>query len=127
MIGRLYELVIDCPDPRALASFYEQLLGMRRRYDDPQWVTIGADGGAAGVAFQRIDDYRPPSWPDPDHPQRVHVDVMVDNLDVAEAKVLALGATLLDGSDKPIGYRVYADPIGHPFCLVTPESVPAHV
>jgi catechol 2,3-dioxygenase-like lactoylglutathione lyase family enzyme len=126
MIGRLYELVIDCPDPRALAPFYEQLLGMRRHYDEPEWVTIGAGGGSTGLAFQRIDDYRPPRWPDPDHPQRLHVDVMVDNLDVAEAKVLALGATLLDGSDKPIGYRVYADPIGHPFCLLTPESVPTH-
>ncbi len=47
---------------------------------------------------------------------------MVTDLDTAEAQVLALGATLLDGSDKPIGYRVYADPVGHPFCLITPEG-----
>ena len=60
------------------------------------------------------------------HPARLHVDVMVDDLDVAESNVLALGATLLEGSDNPIGYRVYADPIGHPFCLITPESVPTH-
>ena len=53
----------------------------------------------------------------------MHVDVMVDDLDLAEPKVLALGATLLEGSDKPIGYRVYADPVGHPFCLLTRESV----
>ena len=37
--------------------------------------------------------------------------------------MLALGGRLLDGSDKPIGYRVYADPVGHPFCLVTPEGL----
>jgi hypothetical protein len=48
---------------------------------------------------------------------------MVSDLDAAESLVLALGGKLLDGSDKPIGYRVYADPIGHPFCLVTPESI----
>jgi catechol 2,3-dioxygenase-like lactoylglutathione lyase family enzyme len=126
MIGRLYSLVIDCPDPRALAVFYEQLLGMRRRYDKADWVAIGADGDSAEVNFQRIGDYQPPRWPDPAHPARLHVDVMVDDLDVAEAEVLALGATLLEGSDKPIGYRVYADPIGHPFCLITPESVPTH-
>lgn len=47
---------------------------------------------------------------------------MVTNLDTAEAQVLALGAKLLDGSDKPIGYRVYEDPVGHPFCLITPEG-----
>ncbi|WP_263973227.1 MULTISPECIES: hypothetical protein [Streptomyces] len=28
---------------------------------------------------------------------------MVADLDMAEAQVLAIGATLLDGSDKPIG------------------------
>jgi hypothetical protein len=33
------------------------------------------------------------------------------------------GARVLDGSDRPIGYRVYADPVGHPFCLVTPEAL----
>ncbi len=53
----------------------------------------------------------------------MHADVLVDDLDVAEAEVLRLGATLLEGSDKRIGFRVYADPVGHPFCLVTPESV----
>lgn len=42
---------------------------------------------------------------------------------MAEAAVFSLGATLLDGSDKPIGYRVYADPVGHPFCLVTREGL----
>jgi hypothetical protein len=24
---------------------------------------------------------------------------------------------------KPSGFRVYADPVGHPFCLVTPEGL----
>lgn len=46
----------------------------------------------------------------------------MSDLDTAEARVIKLGATLLEGSDKPIGFRVYADPEGHPFCLVTPEG-----
>ena len=53
----------------------------------------------------------------------MHIDVLVENLDAAQAAVLSLGATLLEGSDKPIGYRAYADAAGHPFCLVTPESL----
>lgn len=52
----------------------------------------------------------------------MHLDLLVDDLDQTEKRVLALGAALLDGSDKPIGYRVYADPVGHPFRLVTPEG-----
>ncbi|MFF8398206.1 hypothetical protein [Streptomyces sp. NPDC016172] len=39
---------------------------------------------------------------------------MVAGLDVAEPQVLAVGATLLDGPDKPVGYRVCADPVGSP-------------
>ncbi|MEU0255496.1 VOC family protein [Streptomyces sp. NPDC006184] len=88
-------------------------------------MTNGTASDAAGtpvVAFRRVEDFRAPRWTDSAHPQQMHIDVMVTHLDVAEAQVLALGATLLDGSDKPIGYRVYEDPVGHPFCLITPEG-----
>jgi|GEM_PF-2502627 len=34
-----------------------------------------------------------------------------------------MGLTLLEGLDKPVGYRVRADPVGHPFALVTPEDL----
>ena len=120
MLGRFYCLVIDCPDPRHLAAFYEQLLGLDRVEDTDDWVTLE---GEVRIAFQRVDSFVPPRWPDPAAPQQMHVDVLVDDLDVAEPEVLGLGATLLNGSDKPIGFRVYADPDGHPFCLVTPESI----
>ena len=123
MIGRLFSLVIDCPVPSDLASFYESLLSLSRVEDSADYVVLRSATGTETVTFQRVDDLRSPQWPNPDRPAQMHVDVMVDDLDVAEAKVLALGATLLEGSDKPIGYRVYADPVGHPFCLVTRESV----
>ena len=125
MIGHWYELVIDCTHPSDLADFYQELLGMVRLEDTPDWITIRAGDHPPSIAFQKIQELRPPRWPDPEQPQQMHIDVMVDDLDVAEPQVLALGATLLDGSDKPIGFRVYADPAGHPFCLVTPESVAA--
>ncbi|HEY5783390.1 MAG TPA: VOC family protein [Microlunatus sp.] len=52
-------------------------------------------------------------WPDPQRPQQVHLDVMVDDLTVADLEVLALGARRVAG-----GEDVYADPAGHPFCLI---------
>ncbi|MEV7405380.1 VOC family protein [Streptomyces sp. NPDC091267] len=122
MIGHLYATVIDCPDPSELATFYEKLLSLSRLEDTPQFVVLGSTTGSEVVAFQRVDDFRPPRWATPEQPQQMHIDVLVTDLDVAERQVLALGATLLDGSDKPIGYRVYADPVGHPFCLVTPQE-----
>ena len=86
-------------------------------------MTLAAGGGSPTFSLQRTDRYRAPDWVSGDPAQQLHLDVLVDNLDAAEGQVLSLGGTLLEGSDKPIGYRVYADPVGHPFCLVTPEGL----
>lgn len=123
MIGRLAGIVIDCPEPRALAGFYEALLGAERVEDSAEWVTLAVDPGHPSFSLQRTDGFRAPDWTSGEPPQQMHLDILVDNLDDAEGQVLDLGGTLLDGSDKPIGYRVYADPVGHPFCLVTPEGL----
>ena len=50
----------------------------------------------------------------------MHIDVKIDEFDVAEAAFLALGATKAE-SDTPT-LRVYLDSAGHPFCLITPED-----
>jgi catechol 2,3-dioxygenase-like lactoylglutathione lyase family enzyme len=114
MIGHLYSVVIDCPEPEALARFYEELLGLSRQSTKSEWVVIGDD--TTRVAFQQAPDLREPRWPDPERPQQFHVDVMVDDVDAAEERVLALGARRLPGEGDD--FRVYADPAGHPFCLV---------
>ena len=113
MVGRRHHLVIDCPDPAALAAFYAALLGLPVTYDSPDFVVVAESDRASGLAFQRATDHQPPQWPDPRHPQQMHLDVMVDDLAQAEPRVLALGARRLDG-----GEHVYADPAGHPFCLI---------
>lgn len=117
MIGRWHGLVVDCPDPSSLAAFYQELLGMQRLQDDPEWVVIGDAPDRPGVAFQRVPELRPPRWPDPRHSQQMHFDVRVDNLDEAERQVLDRGARRLPGGGER--FRVYADPVGHPFCLVS--------
>jgi catechol 2,3-dioxygenase-like lactoylglutathione lyase family enzyme len=115
-IGTLHGIVIDCPDPSALAGFYEQLLGMRRVQDEPDWVVIGVAPDQPGIAFVRVPEHRPPTWPDGPRPQHRHFDVRVDDLDAAEQQVLAIGARrLADGGGT---FRVFADPVGHPFCLI---------
>jgi catechol 2,3-dioxygenase-like lactoylglutathione lyase family enzyme len=116
MIGRLESVVIDCPEPRALARFYRELLGMQVVDEQDDWVTLGAADGAPSLAFQQAPDLQPPRWPDPAYPQQFHLDVRVDDIDEAEAHTLAAGATRLEGGGKT--FRVYADPAGHPFCLV---------
>jgi catechol 2,3-dioxygenase-like lactoylglutathione lyase family enzyme len=109
----MHHIIIDCPDPGALAEFYSELLGMPVTYRSADFAVVSKDAVSSGVAFQRVDAYVPPQWPDPAHPQQLHLDVMVDDLEQAAAAVRTLGATRFPDSD-----HVYGDPVGHPFCLV---------
>ncbi len=113
MIGRPHHLVIDCPDPAALAAFYSELLGLPVTYRSADFFVVADDDTTSGYAFQLASDHQPPQWPDPSRPQQMHLDVMVDDLEEAAARVLALGARRLSSGD-----HVFADPAGHPFCLV---------
>jgi catechol 2,3-dioxygenase-like lactoylglutathione lyase family enzyme len=118
MIGQLRSTVIDCPDPRALAAFYSELLGvpLAEGNSDDDWVVLGGPPGhQPRLAFQRALNLREPAWPDPERPQQFHLDVTVDDIETAEKAVLALGARRLPGGGGD--FRVYADPAGHPFCL----------
>lgn len=115
-IGKVGAVVLDCPDPVALARFYAELVGGRVVDDGDGWVDLeGADGAA--LAFQAAPGFVPPNWPSAKESQQFHLDVTVDDLDAAEKKVLALGATALEADDRQRSFRVYADPAGHPFCL----------
>lgn len=73
------------------------------------------------LSFQRAAGYQPPDWPNPVNGQQFHLDVTVDDVDVAEEQVLDLGARrteLQPGMAEEDGnWRVYLDPAGHPFCL----------
>jgi hypothetical protein len=117
VIGCLVKAVIDCPDPRALAGFYCQVLGMRVSGDIDGWVVIGPEPGRRQLAFQRVTAWVPPRWPDPAYPQQLHLDIRVSDADQAERELLDLGATRVPG-ERETGFRVFTDPVGHPFCIV---------
>ena len=115
MIGQLHSVVIDAPDAFGLATFYAELLGMEvQGRPGDRWVV--ATGTGHRLAFQQAPDLQPPDWPDPARPQQFHLDVYVADIAAAEPKVLELGARRLPGEGGD--FRVYADPVGHPFCLV---------
>lgn len=120
MIAKLMYPVIDCPDPAELAAFYGAITGWAVDDADPAWVWLTAPDGQR-IAFQGVAEYHPPRWPDPAHPQQFHLDFEVDaleDLERAQREVMALGATFLhDSGGRTSGFRVYADPVGHPFCL----------
>ncbi|MET9151146.1 VOC family protein [Streptomyces griseoflavus] len=126
-VARLRNVVLDCPDPRELAVFYAAVGGGTPVEEDPDWVVLDVPAGPR-LAFQRSPDHTPPEWPRADHgSQQFHLDFDAgatwDEVDAAEAKVLALGARVLDREDyETKDFRVYADPAGHPFCLCRIEQ-----
>lgn len=113
-VARFPSIVIDCRDPGTLATFYGAMLDWKVEASS-DWADVRAEYGQC-LSFQQVDDYTPPRWPSQEVPQQMHLDVIVDDLDTAEAAVLALGATKHEHQPGK-SFRVFLDPAGHPFCL----------
>jgi hypothetical protein len=131
---QLRQTVLDCTNPRELAEFYRQLLGWSYRPgheqtdpDGDDWLNLRAPDGGHGLAFQKTERLPRSTWPSPEVPQQLHLDISVPTLEEFEAEhehVLALGGELIfdrsDDEEEPL--RVYADPAGHPFCIFVTEN-----
>jgi catechol 2,3-dioxygenase-like lactoylglutathione lyase family enzyme len=124
---------IDARDPRALAEFYRELLGLHYRPgdeapdppapDDTDWIVLLDSRDRRVLAVQAKPDLRPSTWPSGEVPMQLHMDFRVPDaaeLELQRERAEALGARLLmDRSqvpDEPL--YVLADPEGHPFCLL---------
>ena len=114
-VGRFHWLVIDTVDPAQIAPFWCALLGVRERgWFADDYLMLTTDGGAPPVAFQRVPETKSGK-------NRLHVDLEVDDLDEAFARILALGGSAASEIlELPGGYRwrVMADPEGNEFCIV---------
>lgn len=118
---RLSSTVLGTPDPRALASFYRELLGWELRVDRPEWVVLRPVDGGSGLSFQLEDGHVPPSWPAGPGEQQMqaHLDIAVDDLAAGVERAMSLGARLASYQPQD-DVRVLLDPAGHPFCLFAP-------
>ena len=111
------------------AALYAELLGARLLsradwYRESGWpadegderdpLVFTADDAQPNLAFEWEADYHPPSWPDPDRPSQLHLDLTVPDVLAARATAERHHATLLlDAED----HTTWADVVGHPFCL----------
>jgi len=113
---------LDCPAPLELAAFYAALTGLEVEPlgdvlpEDVTWIELLNDGQAT-IGFQKIPSYVVPTWPEGSVPQQLHLDFSVEDLDETEALALRLGATKATFQPGE-SFRVFLDPVGHPFCLV---------
>ena len=109
---------LSAPDPLVLATFYGKLLNWQITVAEPDWILMRDPKGGVGLAFQREEHYTRPVWPArPDGQQMMmHLEIRVDDLDVAVAHATACGARLAEYQPQD-DVRVCLDPAGHPFCL----------
>lgn len=118
---RLVAFVLDCRQPRSLAEFYGALLGwsVDEQSSDASWVELIDPAGGAALAFQADPDFVPPTWPARERPQMAHLDVRVRSHEQGRELAMRVGARELPQPEdrRDAGFRVYADPAGHPFCL----------
>lgn len=114
-VARLASIVFDCQDPAQLAEFWAALVGGEIAVTGDKFVAVRTDRG--WIAAMQVPDYRPPTWGDAAVPKQMHVDLSVDDLDVAEAEAIRLGARLVPDQPGQDRYRIFLDPAGHPFCL----------
>jgi catechol-2,3-dioxygenase len=118
---RIFAITIDCSDPHQLARFYQNLLGGSITATNDTFVALTIDAELR-LDFQRIQRYCPPTWPTSDTPAQMHLDFVVSELDEAERRATGLGARKADHQPGADRFRVFIDPEGHPFCLVTPAA-----
>jgi hypothetical protein len=121
-------VVFDTDDLAAESAFWAGVLGGAVSEDADDWHTVSVDGVPV-VAAQLAPGHVRPQWPD-GAPQQAHLDLWVEDIEIAHAEVTVLGACLLqsaddndDPADDPDDYQVYADPAGHPFCLCWAKPV----
>jgi predicted enzyme related to lactoylglutathione lyase len=116
-----WAITIDCEDPRLVASFWSDLFGcavVEPGADRRGWLRLqplGSDGPF--MNFQPVQEPRVGKV-------RIHVDVLVDEIDVVVERVVALGGADTGArEDLPRGrIAVMRDPEGNEFCLLAPPA-----
>ena len=108
-------VVVDCSDPRALADFWRLLVGgvLDEASATSDWVALREFPELDYLGFQRVPEMKLTK-------NRVHLDVIVDDLGIAIARGKALGARALGNvvDEALYQFQVMSDPEGNEFCFV---------
>jgi Glyoxalase-like domain len=105
---RLYEVVVDCADPAALAEWWAGVVGGRWEYDEEHgWAGLEAIPGAPFDYLVFVPVPEPKAVKN-----RIHFDVDTADVDL----LTAYGARVLRAPDDKIHWTVLADPEGNEFC-----------
>lgn len=121
-VGWLRALVYDTDDAERLSAFWEAVLGVGVADVQEGWRQLEPDQGGVYLAFEPTDVAGPPEDGAPGA-VRYRPDIEVEDMDVAQARVEALGGRLvaiLHSAKEGESHRRMADPDGNEFTLVLP-------
>ncbi len=123
---RIQCLCIDSSDPARIAAFWQEALGWRRTWDEPDQVCLEPpasspeDGVAPDLLFLRVPEAKLAK-------NRLHLDLRPKDQAAELARLEALGARRVDvGQGAEVSWVVLADPDGNEFCVLRPLS-PAEI
>ncbi|WP_375433149.1 VOC family protein [uncultured Friedmanniella sp.] len=117
----LAALTVDCADAKAMVRFYRDAFDGSADPDLPGLDCVRVDGLL--VLFRELDGWERPTWPG-SHIQ-MHLEIFVDDLHRAAARLVGLGAGRPAEQDPANpDLVVLTDPAGHPFCI-SERSTPA--
>jgi len=120
-IGRVDGLVIDGADTMALARFWAAMfdtevasIANEGEPNEAHYVDVAATDGTPLLRFQRVPEAKQLK-------NRLHLDIEVEELDPAIARVEALGGSVIQPLRTEYGYdfAIMGDPEGNEFCLIT--------
>ncbi|MFC9388055.1 VOC family protein [Streptomyces venezuelae] len=113
MRAHVQEIVFDCADPAALVRFWAGLLGGAPVDRSTDWSYVDPPEFVR-LAFQRVPEGKTVK-------NRVHLDLEVEDPDLAADEALPLGAARVGGpvTDEQGAFQVMRDPEGNEFCFVT--------
>ena len=109
---KLYEIVVDCVDGRALANWWGEVFGATPQHDDEHgfsWLERIPEAPFEALVFVPVPEPKTVK-------NRIHWDVETASLD----GLIAHGARILRERDDEIRWTVMADPEGNEFCAFTP-------
>jgi catechol 2,3-dioxygenase-like lactoylglutathione lyase family enzyme len=115
----IYNVTFDCADPAALGRFWAAVTGYELVEEREDFARLKAPDqrGVRHILFFRVPEPKTTK-------NRVHVDLATREPETEIARLLALGATLVDPGSTPhwrVGngtrWVVMCDPEGNEFCL----------
>ena len=113
-IATLKMVTLDSADARRDAEFWAAALGWEIAHVQDEYAMLTGPDHALG--FGTTPDYQPPTWPNENGTKQFHLDLAVEDIELASKELVELGATLPEFQPGET-WRVLLDPSGHPFCL----------